>query len=50
MAVMNKMRESMKTILIILVLAFIATIVFEWGMGGFQGGGQSNVIAKVDGE
>lgn len=54
MAVMNKMRESMKTILMILVLAFIATIVFDWGMGGFRtrgrGGAPHGVIAQVNGE
>ncbi len=50
MAVMNKMRESMKTILMILVLAFIATIVFDWGMGGFRGRAPRGVIAQVNGE
>ena len=50
MAVMNKMRESMKTILMILVLAFLATIVFDWGMGGFRGRGpKRGVIAQVNG-
>ncbi len=50
MAVMNKMRESMKTILIILVLAFVATIIFDWGMGGFQSGTPQGVIAEVNGD
>lgn len=50
MAVMNKMRESMKTILMILVLAFVATIIFDWGMGGFQGGTPQGVIAQVNGD
>ncbi|MBN1465709.1 peptidylprolyl isomerase, partial [candidate division KSB1 bacterium] len=49
MAVMNKMRESMKTILLILVLTFIATIIFDWGMGGFQGRRPQGVIAQVNG-
>jgi len=49
MAVMNKMRESMKTILMILVLAFLATIVFDWGMGGFQTPGVPKGIATVNG-
>ncbi len=49
MAVMNKMRESMKTILLILVLAFVATIIFDWGMGGFQGRRPQGVIARVNG-
>lgn len=50
MAVMNRMRESMKTILLILVLAFIATIIFDWGMGGFTGRHPQGVIARVNGE
>ncbi|MBN1559868.1 peptidylprolyl isomerase [candidate division KSB1 bacterium] len=39
----------MKTILLILVLAFIATIIFDWGMGGFQGRRPQGVIAQVNG-
>lgn len=50
MAVMNKMRASMKTILMILVLAFIATIIFNWGMGGFKGKRPRGIIAVVNGE
>ena len=50
MAVMNKMRESMKTILLILVLAFVATIIFDWGMGGFQSRHPQGVIAQVNGQ
>jgi peptidyl-prolyl cis-trans isomerase D len=51
MAVMNKMRESMKTILMILVFAFIATIIFDWGMGGFRGKRRpQGIIAQVNGE
>ncbi|MBD3377713.1 hypothetical protein GF406_21975 [candidate division KSB1 bacterium] len=50
MAVMNRMRENTKNILLILVFAFIATIIFDWGMGGFQGPRGRNVIAKVEGQ
>ena len=50
MAVMNKLRANMKTILLILVFAFIATIIFDWGMGGFKSGRPRGVIAEVDGE
>ncbi len=32
MPVMTRMRDNMSTVLIILVVAFIITIVFEWGM------------------
>ena len=38
MAIMNKMRENTKTILLILVFAFMLTIIIDWGMGGFQSG------------
>ena len=34
---MSKMRENMPLIMWILVGAFLATIVFSWGMGGFTG-------------
>lgn len=50
MAVMNKMRESMKAILMILVFAFIATIIFDWGMGGFRNKRPQGVLAQVNGE
>src|SRR2546426_5276005 len=33
MGLMNKMRDKTHIILIVLVLAFLATIVFDWGMG-----------------
>ena len=36
-AMMSKMRENMPLIMWILVGAFLATIVFSWGMGGFKG-------------
>ena len=53
MAVMTRMRENTKTILIILVFAFMATIVFSWGMGGLKCGPgvqlQQGIIAEVNG-
>src|SRR5690606_12661887 len=48
--IMNKMRDRMPLIIIILIIAFLATIVFEWGMeymGMNQGG---YVFANVNGE
>jgi parvulin-like peptidyl-prolyl isomerase len=50
MAVMKNMREYTKTILIILVLTFIGTIIFDWGMNitGLRTG--QGVIGKVNGE
>ena len=50
MALMKSMRKSMKTILLILVFAFILTIIVDWGMGGFKSNQPRGVIAKVDGQ
>ncbi|MCA9786145.1 MAG: peptidylprolyl isomerase [Candidatus Cloacimonetes bacterium] len=49
---MTKMRENTAVILWILVLAFVATIVFSWGMGGFDSNGQttSTVVGTVNGQ
>lgn len=47
---MQTMRQNMKIILWILVLAFIATIVFSWGMGGFKGSGpKQGIVASING-
>ncbi|MDZ7725891.1 MAG: SurA N-terminal domain-containing protein [candidate division KSB1 bacterium] len=50
MAIMNRMRQNTKIILMILVFAFILTIIFSWGMGGFEGRRQKGVIAEVNGD
>ena len=50
MAIMNRMRQNTKIILMILVFAFILTIIFSWGMGGFKGRQAKGVIAKVNGD
>lgn len=49
MGLMNRMRENMKSILMILVGAFLLTIVVDWGMGGFRRQRQQGVIATVAG-
>lgn len=49
MAVMNNMREYTKVILIILVLAFVGTIIFDWGMQFTGLKTRKGVIGKVDG-
>jgi len=53
MGLMNKMRESMRIILIILVLAFVGMIVFQWGMNYMgrsgTGGAPTGVIGSIDG-
>jgi peptidyl-prolyl cis-trans isomerase D len=48
LAMMSKMRENMPLIMWILVGAFLATIVFSWGMGGFKSKGSlDGVVGKV---
>lgn len=51
MGLMNRMRDKTHIILIILVLAFLATIVFEWGMNylGLRGS-QMVVFGSVNGD
>jgi peptidyl-prolyl cis-trans isomerase D len=48
--VMNKMRDKMALIMIVLIVAFLGTIVFDWGMNylGIQGG-EKIVFAKING-
>ncbi len=48
----RKMRENTKVVLWILVLAFVATIVFSWGMGGFSTvqKGNNTTVAVINGE
>lgn len=48
---MTRMRDSMPLILFGLLIAFLITIVFEWGMDylGIRGGGQ-DWVGKVDGK
>lgn len=52
MAVMSKMRDSMPVILIGLVVLFLATIIFDWGMDylGLTGTRQDPVIAVINGK
>jgi peptidyl-prolyl cis-trans isomerase D len=47
---MTSLRSQMKTILWILVFAFLATIVFSWGMGGFKERNEPGVIGTVAGD
>lgn len=46
---MSAMRKNTATVLWILVFAFIGTIIFSWGMGGFKGQYEPGVLAKVNG-
>ena len=39
----------MKVILWILVFAFLGTIVFSWGMGGFKSRDQEGIVGMIDG-
>ena len=51
MPIMTRMRESMPIILFGLLIAFLITIIFEWGMDylGMSGGGR-DVVGSVDGK
>lgn len=51
MGLMNKLRDKTHVILIILILAFLATIIFEWGMDylGVRGG-QVTELGSVNGQ
>lgn len=51
MPIMTRMRDNMPTILLILVVAFVAMIVFEWGMD-YLGltARSSTVIGEINGE
>jgi len=50
MPIMTRMRDSMPIILFGLLIAFLITIIFEWGMDylGMRGG-QSDVIGTING-
>lgn len=53
MPIMTRMRESMPAILFGLLIAFLVTIIFEWGMdylGLTSGRGQHTVIGSVNGK
>ncbi|MEP7146728.1 MAG: peptidylprolyl isomerase [bacterium] len=46
--IMNKMRDKMPLIIIILIIAFLATIVFEWGMNYMGLSGKNEAFAKIN--
>ena len=46
---MNWLRDQMKTIIWMIVVAFVLTIFASWGMGGFSGPRKQHV-ATVDGD
>ncbi|MDQ3021916.1 MAG: peptidylprolyl isomerase [Bacteroidota bacterium] len=48
--IMNKMRDKMPLIIIILIVAFLATIVFEWGMNYVGMGGGTEAFGKINSE
>ena len=47
---LTKMRENMALVMWILVIAFIGTIIFSWGMGGFQGNVKPGIVATINGK
>ncbi len=46
---LTKMRQNMAMVMWVLVIAFIGTIVFSWGMGGFQGKAKPGVVTSING-
>lgn len=51
MGLMNKLRDKTHIILIILVVAFVLTIIFEWGMDYLSTQGSQNIVfGSVNGE
>lgn len=46
--IMNKMRDKMPLIIIILIIAFLATIIFEWGMNYLGMGGSVDAFGKIN--
>ena len=46
---MTNMRRSMPLILWILVIAFVGTIIFSWGMGGFKEKTKPGVVGIIEG-
>lgn len=48
--VMNRLRDKMPLIIIFLIVAFLGTIIFEWGMNYLGLRTQKVVFAKVNGE
>ena len=49
MALMTQMRRSMPLILWILVIAFVGTIIFSWGMGGFKERVKPGIVGIING-
>jgi parvulin-like peptidyl-prolyl isomerase len=49
MAIMSKMREKTHIILFILVAAFLALIIFEWGMNFTGPARKGGLVGKIDG-
>lgn len=52
MGLMNKMRDKMRIVIIILVIAFVGMIVFSWGMSlrsSGVGGAPTGVIGSING-
>jgi peptidyl-prolyl cis-trans isomerase D len=47
---LTKMRENMALVMWILVIAFVGTIIFSWGMGGFRGKVKPGIIGSINGK
>jgi peptidyl-prolyl cis-trans isomerase D len=47
---LTQLRKSMPLILWILIIAFVATIVFSWGMGGFSEKTKPGIVGYIEGK
>ncbi len=47
--VMKKMREYTRGVLWVVIVAFVGTIVFAWGLGGFESGRDPNIVGEIGG-
>ncbi len=45
---LKRLRDSTKPILWVVAVAFIATIVWSWGMGGFQTDTEQGILGRID--
>ena len=46
--IMNKMRDKMPLMMMILLISFLVYIIFEWGMGYLGMGGKTDAFGKIN--
>ena len=50
MGLMKSLRDNTKYVMLLVILSFVALMIFEWGMDVGGMGGGSNVVGEVNGE